>query len=629
MSYQRLARALLHGREYYGRALESLQGLPERHRCMRPVVEKAAEFNAGRSLQILEIGSWAGASTVSWAKAVKSLPHAGRVVCVDPWQPYFDLHVERGFVYAAMNEVARQGDVLQLFVHNIRSAGVSDIVDYRVGASGEILPQLETASFDVIYIDGSHAMDDVMSDLSNAARLIRNGGIICGDDLELQRDAIDVAEHEAALASGRDYVRSLSAGDYHPGVTEAVARFFGRVFSWNGFWAVRRVNTGWEWPEIQPGELPAHIARALDESAADVAIEGTDDEKPRIVAELVGETPNYNLVRLGTEYVAAAKALGPVALGIERLGERSLDPVLLVGTTLDDVRARVREREALFEPQPSPELMGETSSYNLVRLGGRYIAAAKALGPLGFGIERIGERDIEPALFVGDTLEEIRARALANEPTVADVELVAQTKNYNLLRFDTRYVAFARSLGDVAVGSEKIGERELPPQVLCNSTLEALRVRVGQTEDQTLLVEPELVGETGSYNLVRIGSRFIAVAKVLGSLALGTERVGDRELAPLILVATTVDEIRSRAEAHEPAPPPDIDLVDQTRSYNLVRFGSHYVALARSLGTVLLGLERIGERELPPHILRGTTLEELRERIVGADPPRDGAEQRL
>ena len=109
-------------------------------------------------------------------------------------------------------------------------------------------------------------------------------------------------------------------------------------------------------------------------------------------------------------------------------------------------------------------------------------------------------------------------------------------------------------------------------------------------------------------------------------MTLGTERVGDRELEPLILVGSTVDEVRSRAEAHEPSPQPDVDLVDQTRSYNLVRFGSHYVALARSLGTVLLGLERIGERELPPHILRSATLEELRDRIVSADPQRDGAE---
>jgi hypothetical protein len=337
--------------------------------------------------------------------------------------------------------------------------------------------------------------------------------------------------------------------------------------------------------------------------------------------ELMDETPGHNLIRLGDRYIAASKALGPLGLGVERLGDRTLAPLLLVGESLEEVRTRAAEHEPRSEA--SAELAGETPSYNLVRLGDRFIAASKALGVLGLGIERLGERDLEPALFVGGTLEEIRSRALAHESPVLEVELVGQTEDYNLVRLDTRYVALARSLGDVAVGTERVGERELPPHVLCGSTLEELRTRVAETLGETLHVETELVGETRSYNLVRIGSRFIAAAKALGSLSLGTERVGDRELAPVILVGSSVDEVRFRAETHEPSPQPDIDLVDQTRSYNLVRFGSHYVALARSLGTVLLGLERIGERELPPHILCSTTLEELRHRIVDAVPQGD------
>jgi predicted O-methyltransferase YrrM len=498
MSYERLARALLHGRQYYGPALESLQGLPERHRCMEPVIEVSADSNGSRPLHVLEIGSWAGASTVSWATAVKSLRHAGRVVCVDPWQPYFDLRLERGFVYAAMNEVARQGDILQLFIHNIRSAGVSDIVDYRVGSSREILPQLETASFDVIYIDGSHAIDDVMCDLSNAVRLIREGGIICGDDLELQRDAIDVAEHQSALASGRDYVGSVSGGaEYHPGVTEAVARFFGRVFSWDGFWAVRRANGGWEWLEIQPGELPAHIADALREGAADVVIGPAEREKPLTVPELVGQTPSYNLVRLGDEYIAASKALGPVALGIERLGERSLEPLLLVGSSLEEVRARVQEHEALHEPQRSPELMGETSRYNLVRLGDRYIAASKALGPVALGMERLGDRTLEPMLLVGESLEEVRRQALEHEPRAESLaELVSETPGYNLVRLGDRYIAASKSLGPLGLGIERLGERDIEPALFVGSTLEEIRSRALAHEPTTGVELQNRVAET-------------------------------------------------------------------------------------------------------------------------------------
>jgi predicted O-methyltransferase YrrM len=267
MSYERLALALLHGHQYYGPALRSLQGVTDRHRCMEPVVRAAIEGRGERPLQILEIGSWAGASAVSWAVALKSLSPGGRLTCLDTWKPYFDPEVDREAIYAEMNAAARRGDVLPLFLHNIRSAGVADIVEYRVGASSDVLPQMEPGSFDIIYIDGSHAFADVLGDLSQAVRLIRDEGIVCGDDLELQRDAIEPAEHTAAVNTGRDFVWAESArSHYHPGVTEAVARLLGPVFSWNGFWAARRRRSQWEWLEVSPGALPSHIADAVSAS---------------------------------------------------------------------------------------------------------------------------------------------------------------------------------------------------------------------------------------------------------------------------------------------------------------------------------------------------------------------------
>ena len=144
-----------------------------------------------------------------------------------------------------MNVAAEHGDVFRLFLHNVRCAGVEDAIEYRVGPSHDVLPQLELSSFDVIYVDGSHALDDAVADLSHATRLIRPGGILCGDDLELQQEEVDPEEHRAALTLGRDYVWAESArAHYHPGVTEAVARVVGRVFVWNGFWAAQRTERG-------------------------------------------------------------------------------------------------------------------------------------------------------------------------------------------------------------------------------------------------------------------------------------------------------------------------------------------------------------------------------------------------
>jgi predicted O-methyltransferase YrrM len=531
---------------------------------MKPIVAAAAAAAGDRPLRVLEIGSWAGASCVSWATAIKSLAHGGRVTCVDLWRPYFDLGANRDAVYADMSAAAGQGDIFPLFLHNIRAASVADIVDYHVGASHDVLPRFEPASFDVIFLDGSHAVDDVSSDLSHALRLIRTGGIVCGDDLELQRDDLQPSEHRAGLASGQDFFWAASADSYyHPGVTEAVARLIGPVHVWNGFWAVRRAGSGWEWLEFQPGELPPHIDAALDEDRAERA----NDE--------------------------------------QRRNEQGIQP----------------------------ELVGETDGYNLIRLGSRYIAAAKTLGPLSFGT--IGDRDLAPVILVGDSLEEVRSRAVSHEPPplphvelVEQVppELVGETTSYNLVRFGAHYVALARLLGEVPIGVETIGKRELPPHVLIEDTLEQLLIRVAKIEDQSSPITPDLVGETDAYNLIRLGSRYVAAAKSLGPLSLGADMIGNRELAPVILVGDSLEELRSRAEANEP-PHLHVELVEQTDGYNLVRFASQYVALARSLGQILVGSEKIGERDLPPYILISPTLEELRGRVADTLPPGEVVER--
>jgi predicted O-methyltransferase YrrM len=370
---------------------------------MRPVVDAAARLAGGRPLQVLEIGTWAGASAVSWATALKAMPRAGHVTCVDAWRPYFDLDVERDPVYADMNVAAAHGDVFRLFLHNVRCADVGDVVDYRVGATRDVLPQLEGSSFGVIYVDGSHALDETLHDLSQATRLIRTDGILSGDDLELQRDEVDPAEHRGALASGRDFVWSESArAHYHPGVTEAVAQLIGPVFTWNGFWAARRTNGSWEGLAFQPGALPSHVADAVRELAG---------EEP-VVPELVGETAEYNLVRLGARYVAAAKALGHVSLGVDKIGDRELEPVLLIGNTVEELRSRVAGYE---RPQLNIELVDQTPTHNLVRFASRYLAVARTLGPVSLGEETIGERELAPYVLISPTLEELRTRVAGSQ----------------------------------------------------------------------------------------------------------------------------------------------------------------------------------------------------------------------
>ena len=76
-----------------------------------------------------------------------------------------------------------------------------------------------------------------------------------------------------------------------------------------------------------PGEIRAQ-AKALEKSAPPVT--------------LVAETDGYNLIQAGERFVAVAKSLGPVSLFDERLGERELGSLILVGSNLEEVRVRAQ-----------------------------------------------------------------------------------------------------------------------------------------------------------------------------------------------------------------------------------------------------------------------------------------------
>ena len=55
----------------------------------------------------------------------------------------------------------------------------------RKGSSRHVLPQLldEQQKFDVIYVDGSHFADDVLTDGIIAWRLLKQGGVLIFDDV--------------------------------------------------------------------------------------------------------------------------------------------------------------------------------------------------------------------------------------------------------------------------------------------------------------------------------------------------------------------------------------------------------------------------------------------------------------
>ncbi len=229
------------GRVYLGNALFADQG--HLRFVHFPKIVGTAKHDG--ILNILEVGSWAGGSLIAWDEAAN---HQCVITVVDQWKPYYfgpprntpdDAHY-------IMDQLCASGDAEKLFLHNIRAAGIVDRVHLIKGDSRTVLPTLITGSYDIVFIDGDHSYEFIKSDIENAKRLVRIGGIVCGDDLARQLPTVDGEKHKNAIRLKDHFSNAENDGEgYHPGVTQAVWEHFGQVSNPLGLWAVQKMADGW------------------------------------------------------------------------------------------------------------------------------------------------------------------------------------------------------------------------------------------------------------------------------------------------------------------------------------------------------------------------------------------------
>ena len=112
MSETQLIEALLTGSPYFGPVMRAMQGPPVRHKYLCGIAQKVARKKRWGRLRILEIGSWAGGSAVTWVKSVEMIGKKVQVTCIDRWQPYFRETVDIEPHYREMNDAATGGKIL-------------------------------------------------------------------------------------------------------------------------------------------------------------------------------------------------------------------------------------------------------------------------------------------------------------------------------------------------------------------------------------------------------------------------------------------------------------------------------------------------------------------------------------
>jgi predicted O-methyltransferase YrrM len=273
MSYQMLLKTISPNRPIFDMQYGILSA-PVRHVFMMGVIWYLTQQKKSPDLHVMEIGSWYGASALSWAQGLKEHNDTkGKITCVDSWVPFFDRDLHKDEVYQAMEQSLGSDAAYNIFLHNIRTVPETITCQHLRGASDNVLPILADGSFDVIFIDADHTYEPVKRDIQNSLRLIKDGGIICGDDLNLQMHDVDQAH--AKENGDRDFIKDPKTGrNYHPGVTLAISEIFGKVSMWGGFWAIQKQGNEWkqislkDMPVIYPNHFPADaIGRAKDHFA--------------------------------------------------------------------------------------------------------------------------------------------------------------------------------------------------------------------------------------------------------------------------------------------------------------------------------------------------------------------------
>lgn len=126
--------------------------IPDWERVLAPLKGKP-------DIHYLEVGTYEGRSAIWVLENILTHPTA-RMTGIDVFPP----------------------GIKERYLANVKLSGHPEKVTTIVGLSQEEIRKLPLSSFDLIYIDGSHAADDVLADAVESWAVLKPGGILMFDD---------------------------------------------------------------------------------------------------------------------------------------------------------------------------------------------------------------------------------------------------------------------------------------------------------------------------------------------------------------------------------------------------------------------------------------------------------------
>lgn len=191
-------RGLLHAEDPYVSPRNllppDLQGWDSQHRVFAKIIEEV------EPRLIAEIGTWKGASAIHMARLCRQNGLDTEIVCIDTWLGNWQ-HWSRSDGAGSRKDLRLINGFPHLydqFISNVLHEGVNEIITPLplTGVAGAKLFAHYKLRPDIVYIDGDHEYESVVSDLRLWLPLVAPGGCLIGNDYNwpgVKRAAEEVA----------------------------------------------------------------------------------------------------------------------------------------------------------------------------------------------------------------------------------------------------------------------------------------------------------------------------------------------------------------------------------------------------------------------------------------------------
>jgi hypothetical protein len=151
-------------------------------------IKKVCDRDRQKALTVIEVGSWKGLSCVTMAEVLKELGFTNfNIICVDTWlgaPEFWTWGIDDTSRGESLKCVNGYPTVFYTFSKNIKTLGHDDVVAPLPLSSQQALEVVKYYKIeaDIIYIDASHEYDAVKSDIYSWSSILKESGLMFGDD---------------------------------------------------------------------------------------------------------------------------------------------------------------------------------------------------------------------------------------------------------------------------------------------------------------------------------------------------------------------------------------------------------------------------------------------------------------